>query len=73
MTIAVDLGRKATKTKTSKILCPFVSVHMRYLSVQCGERIPCKVILILSGLILWQVLNMFKTLNGRHRIKLSGG
>ena len=53
----------------SKILCPFVSVHMRFLSVPRA----CKVISVLSGLIRWQVFNMFKTSNGYHRMKMFGG
>ena len=54
----------------SKIISPFVSVRMRF---SCGECVPCQVMSVLSGLIRWQVLNMFKTSNGRHRIKMSGG
>ena len=48
---------------------------LRFLSVNYsfGECVPGQVIYVLSGLILWQVLDMFKTSNGRHRIKMLGG
>ena len=42
----------------SKIICPFVSGHMQFLSVP-HECVPCQVISVLSGLISWQVLGMF--------------
>ena len=58
----------------SNILCPFVSVGMRFLSVPpSGECVPCQVISVLSGPICWQVLDMFKSSNGRHRINMYGG
>ena len=38
-------------------------------SSSCGECVPCQVISVLSGPIRWQVLDMFKTSNERHRIK----
>ena len=61
----------------SKILCPFVSVRVRshafLVRSSCGECFPCQAMSVLSGPIRWQVLNMFKTSNGRHRIKMSGG
>ena len=43
----------------------------------CGECAlsvhSVQVISVLSGPISWQVLDMFKTSNGRHRMKMSGG
>ena len=53
----------------SEILCQLVSVHMRFLSV---PRL-VNAFRVLSGLIRWQVMNMFKASNGRHRIKMFGG
>ena len=52
-----------------------VRVHSHAFLVRssCGECVPCQVMSVLSGLIRWQVLNMFKTSNGRQRIKMSGG
>ena len=61
----------------SKILCLFVSVRVRshafLVRSSCGECVPCQVVSVLSGPIRWHVLDMFKTSNGRHRIKMSGG
>ena len=37
------------------------------------ECVLCQVISVLSGPIGWQVLDMFKTSNGRHRINIYGG
>ena len=42
-------------------------------SYSCRECVPGQVIYVLSGLIRWQVLDMFETSNGRHRIKMYGG
>ena len=50
-----------------------VRSHAFLVSSSCGECVPCLVISVLSGLILWEVLNMLKTSNGRHRIKMFGG
>ena len=49
-----------------------VRSHAFLVRSSCGECVPCQVISVLSGLIRWQVLDMFKTSNGRHRIEMSG-
>ena len=50
-----------------------VRSHVFLVRSSCGECVPYQVISVLSGPIRWQVLDMFKASNGRHRIKMSGG
>ena len=50
-----------------------VRSHAFLVHSSCGECVSCQVISVLSGPIRWQVLDMFKTSNGRHRIKMYGG
>ena len=60
-------------TDSKNYLSIHVRLHAFLVRSSCGECVPCQVISILSGPIRWQVLDTFKTSNGRHRIKMSGG
>ena len=47
-------------------------LHASVVRSPCRECIPCQVISVLSGPVRLQVLDMFETSNGRHRINMYG-
>ena len=58
---------------TNSVNLQKIQPHAFLVRSPCCECIPCHVISVLLGLIRLQVLNIFKTSNGRHLINIFGG